>query len=217
MQNASNQLKTWAKANTKYRFGPRWHFSSAKLGLKSIKYVHCCGKGWQTGVILQWLAYLVENHQVTLEDDVKTLVWAANNFISLVHEVRQDSLFLTQGQADQVHTVGMLFVQLYLALHQHYVNRGTYKLFNPRPKLHILVHLLDSTLEQKRNPIISSAWLDEGWLKLIMSIARKTHKLTTQSSTLKRYLTGLGLYVCVFMRCQVVGAARLEENPSRGY
>ena len=190
MKSCSNMIRDFARTSTKNRFARTWSLSKNKLSLKSGKYVHLTTKGWQTGVILQWLTAFVCHDGVDLDPDLKTLLWTSQNCIGLLLEAKKDSLLLTEPQARQVQRVGQVFVSTYLLVHQSYKEFCPYKLWNPRPKLHLLCHLFDDC-QKLKNPLANSCHHDEAWLKCVMAIARKTHKRTTQSSTLKRYVTGL--------------------------
>ena len=192
MKSAGQLAVEFAKQHTKYRLPAKFHFSKARLRLKGGKYCHYTGKGWQATVLMQWLGWLVAGHEdLPLDDNIKCLIWTGNNFIGMLYESKgSNGHFLTEQQAKQIQAIGGVFVTTYLNLNRAYQGWCTYKLWNCRPKLHLLVHLLDGVAKLK-NPLAGVTWLDEGWLKTIMAIARKTHVKCTQSSTLKRYLAGV--------------------------
>ncbi len=194
MAAGSRAIVAWSRLH-----GPRlprqWHLTKAKLCLKSQSFVHLTGKGWHTNVILR---FLVD----TLHDDancdplLKTACWSAQNFLGLLSESRKlNGLFLQASEVNQVKTVADVFFNTYLRLRLKYTGWCVYKLFNIRPKFHLLVHLVDSCVHLK-NPVASSTWMDEDWLKHIGRVARKTHVAKTQQSALQRYLAGLDM--CMF-------------------
>lgn len=191
MKSSSKLLRDYAKSHGDSRFPSSWCFSRSKLKLKSGKFVHFSGKGWMCSVIIRWLADLLSEN-VPCDPLIKTAIWCANNIMGLLHEARKDSMFLTQGQINQVLVVGRLFLSTYLRLHITYQGHCTYRLFNLRPKFHVFTHLLEDCA-LSRNPCLASCWLDESWLKNILAIARKVHKKTVEQSILTRYLTGHSL------------------------
>lgn len=187
LENASNLIKTWSRQNFELQMPKQWRLTKTRLGLKGGKFVHLTGKAWHCKIVLGFLVSFLETQDV--DPMLKTACWAAENFLGVLSESRQDSIFLQPQEIQQVQTVGMLFVDCYLRLRLKFENWCLYKLFNVRPKLHLLCHFLGDCT-RIRNPLTASTYMDEDWLRRVMKLARKTHIKTTQSSTLKRYLAG---------------------------
>ena len=70
------------------------------------------------------------------------------------------------------------------------VGMYTYRLFNPRPKMHMFHELLLSC-HGLRNPCIAATWMGEDWLKRILTLTKKVHKNTAALDTALRWLAGL--------------------------
>lgn len=158
--------------------------------IEITKVCHLTGKGWHTDVVLRFLETFLQRPDVICDDVVKTTVWSAVNVIDVMFASRRDhGLFMEEQDIQQVRAVGSIFCSSYLQCHQSYIGFCPYYMFNIRPKFHLYVHLLDSTLRRK-NPLVGATWLDESWISDIMTIASKTHKKKTFSSTLQRYLAG---------------------------
>ena len=165
----------------------QWRLTKTRLGLKGGKFVHLTGKAWQCKVVLGFLVDYLETQDV--DPMLKTACWSAQNFLGVLSDSRQESIFLQPQETQQVQTIGMLFLDCYLRLRLKFDNWCLYKLFNIRPKLHLLCHFICDTT-RVRNPLTASTWMDEDWLRRLMKLAGKTHITKTQSSTLKRYLAG---------------------------
>ena len=163
----------------------QWKLTSKRLSLKGGKFTHFIGKAWQTKVILNFLVDYTEG--LAVDPLLKTVLWAAQNLFGLLSESRTRSLFLLPAEIAQVEAVGKVFLETYLRLRVKYNGWCIYKLFNVRPKLHMVTDVV-----RVRNPVAASGWMDEDFIKRVMRIARKTHIATTHSSALKRYLTGQG-------------------------
>lgn len=190
MAYCSALIRNFAKAFSKHRFPSRWRLNKHKLSLKGGKFCHLTTKGWQTAIIMRWLNSFMCRDNVDIDPDLQSLVWSACNWVGFLNDKAKESMFLSADDASQVASVGYFFQRCYLTVHNNYKGFCAFKLFNVRPKFHMLSHLFDDVQSRRKNPMCNSCWHDEGWLKTIMAIARKTHKQTTQSSTLKRYLTG---------------------------
>lgn len=173
----------------------QWKLTSNRLSLKGGKFTHFIGKAWHCKVVLGFLVDFTANLDV--DPLLKTVLWAAQNVFGVLSESRTRSVFLLPSEIQQVQTVGQLFLEVYLRLRVKYTGWCIYKLFNVRPKFHILTHLI-TDMVRVRNPVAASGWMDEDFLKGAMRIARKTHISTTQSSTLMRYLTGRSCSSCFF-------------------
>ena len=190
MRNASRLIREWSKTNGPQSLPAHWCLTRGKLGLKTGKFCHLHGKGWHTTVVLQFLVDFTEN-KGDLDPLLKSALWSANNFLSVLQEHRKQSTLLTQEIIQQVLTVGAFFQKCYLRLAVKYKGFCTYLLFNVRPKFHLLTHLI-CVCEKIRNPLCSSTWMDETWIGQIMKLASKCHKRTMQLTTLQRYCTGQG-------------------------
>lgn len=167
----------------------QWKLTSKRLSLKGGKFTHFIGKAWQCKVVLGFLVDYTES--LAVDPLLKTVLWAAQNLFGVLSESRTHSLFLLPAEIAQVEAVGKVFLEVYLRLRVKYKGWCIYKLFNVRPKLHILTHVI-SDVVRVRNPVAASGWMDEDFIKRVMRIARKTHIATTHSSALKRYLAGQG-------------------------
>lgn len=187
LENASRLIKTWSRQNSNLQMPKQWRLTKTRLGLKGGKFVHLTGKAWHCKVVLGFLVDYLETQDV--DPMLKTACWSAQNFLGVLSDSRQESIFLQPQEIQQVQTIGMLFLDCYLRLRLKFDNWCLYKLFNIRPKLHLVCHFIcDAT--RVRNPLTASTWMDEDWLRRLMKLARKTHIKKTQSSTLKRYLAG---------------------------
>ena len=172
MRYASLLIKTWAKNHGTRRFPNRWQISKTKLSLKSHKYVHFTGKAWQTGLIMEYLDWFLQTHDLPeLDADIKTCVWAGNNIAGLI--ACSDMMF-SEDQVKQLSTVGNLFLTTYLRLHEKFRSFCCYRLWNPRPKLHLITHVVEQGCRRK-NPRTTWCFMDEDWIKSIMRLAKKTH------------------------------------------
>ena len=194
MEAASAMVKEWSRAHGERRLPNRWHFSKTRLSLKTGKYAHFTGKGWHTAVALQWLCSFFESGSdkpefQRLHASLWLCLWCGNNMMSLVHAARADSNLLSPEDQGQLRFVGDAFLTAYLVLHDAFRGWCGYKLFNPRPKFHMLQHWVDLT-QKVRNPVGAATWMDEDWIRSMMTLASKTHIKTTQHSALMRYLAG---------------------------
>ena len=187
MLRASAEIKLWAKQNSKYRFPRRWHLNKRRLCLKSKSYVHYTGKGWHVFVLMGFITHYTE--RLNLDNDLKMLVWTGHKLMSFLHAKRQKSLLLTQESIEQVEVLGNYHLHLFLQCHLRYRNFPTYKLFNVRPKFHMMVHILEYA-QTSRNPISAACWMEEAWVRSVANLAKRTHSKTTQLTTLMRYAAG---------------------------
>ena len=192
LQNASRQAKDFACNVARRAFPRKWAFTKARLNLgKRNNYAEFHGKAWMAGILLQWLNACFASKGAP-SDDLYAVVALPNNFIPLLFRAREQSLHLTIEQANQIVVLGEAWLQVYLRLHVHYkmVGMYTYRLFNPRPKLHMFHELLLSC-HGLRNPCIAMTWMDEDWLKRILTLTKKVHKNTAALNTALRWLAGL--------------------------
>lgn len=192
MKDATAKIKAWVKANLKDKRLPKWwKLSKSRLSLKTNKYVHLTGKAWHTAVVIQYLANLFsvqDVHQV--EADVKLACWTANQFFHLLTDCRKESVWLEPDQASQAQILGESFLKTYVGLHNKYHGRSNFKLFNCRPKLHLMAHMVATFENSPRNPLMDAVWMDENWIGQVLKLARKTHCRRTHVSTLLRYTAG---------------------------
>ena len=188
MRDASRLIREWSKTHGAQSLPAHWCLTRGKLGLKTGKFCHLHGKGWHTTVVLQFLIDFTED-KANIDPLLKSALWGANNFLSILQEHRRQSTLLTPEIIQQVVTVGGFFQKCYLRLAVQYQRFCPYLLFNVRPKFHLLTHFLCSC-EKIRNPLCSSTWMDETWIGQIMKLASKCHKRTMQLTTLQRYYTG---------------------------
>lgn len=192
MKDATAKIKAWVKANLKDKRLPKWwKLSKSRLSLKTNKYVHLTGKAWHTAVVIQYLANLFsvqDVHQV--EADVKLACWTANQFFHLLTDCRKESVWLEPDQASQARILGESFLKTYVGLHNKYHGRSNFKLFNCRPKLHLMAHMVANFENSPRNPLMDAVWMDENWIGQVLKLARKTHCRRTHVSTLLRYTAG---------------------------
>ena len=188
MAAASQMIKAWARQNSKYSFPQRWKLTRQRLSLKTNKFVHYIGKGWHITPLMGWLTHFLEDLEI--DDRFKMLAWSGNYLMQALHNSRADGgLLLSAEMVESVQAVGYYHVTLFLELHQAYQDWGAFRLFNPRPKLHNLCHLLDSC-STRRNPVSSSCWMEEDWVRATAALARKTHASSMQLSLLRRYAAG---------------------------
>ena len=189
--NASRLAKSYASSIAHRAFPRKWMFTRARLGLKSKTYAEFHGKAWMAAVLLQWLeARFAEVPPPS--DDMFAVVSLANNIMPMMISAREQGSHLTHEQAQQIQVLGAAWLQAYLRLHVFYkmAGRCPYKLFNPRPKLHMFQHLLESCAGL-RNPAVAMTFMDEDWLKRVLLLTKKVHKRTAAVSTLLRWLAGL--------------------------
>ena len=162
----------------------RWKLTAQRLCLHTGKYVHFTGKAWHLTVFLQFLVHYVGLPGVQCDDRIKIVLWAADNFVAHLHECRSRGVWLTQSEVEQAVQTGSLWQQQHLLLHQAYSNWCSFKLWNIRPKFHLLTHVIDELRVTAKNPVVHATWMDEDWV-------RKVHRRTAPRSILSRYLIGL--------------------------
>ncbi|CAJ1402348.1 unnamed protein product [Effrenium voratum] len=172
------------------------HFLMHKdwVGMRSKKqYVECHSKAAQTGSLIQWLAdFLGECTDEVAPRPLKACVWCLNAAMTVLFKARAAGQHtLTDAQARQAHEFGYTFLKLYLQLHASYRGKLTYKVFNPRPKYHLLCHLFDDLVQNRRNPARSVNFMDEDSLRKTGHIIKKCHAKTAALTVLQRYLVGL--------------------------
>lgn len=166
----------------------RWKFTKTKINMKGGQVAHFKEKGHRTGLVLKWLfaeldANGCDNHHL------QSLLWAAHHVMGLLSSKK---LFLTREEGSQICSLGEFMLKQYLHLHHQRV--GSVKLWHIRPKWHLLHHIFlscETTADFCRNPHSGVCWMDEDFLKKMMTVTKKCHKLTANSNTLKRYLLGL--------------------------
>ncbi|CAJ1328612.1 unnamed protein product, partial [Effrenium voratum] len=163
------------------------------IGMRSTsEYVECHCKAAQMTAMLGWLlTVLAACSDQVASPQLKACLWCLNAFLELLFRERRHSHTLTQNVAEHAHALGMAFVQLYLELHHMYRGWYTYMLFNPRPKLHLCVHVLDDLRATRRNPARWVNFMDEDALKKLGQVARRCHARTVCTAALQRMLVGL--------------------------
>lgn len=205
MLSGSKMIRAWSKANSKYKLPASWNLTRTRLHLKTGKYCHYSGKGWHTMALMEWLVCFLE--EKNFDPEIKTLVWSGNHVMRLMHNARENGLLLTLEEQQEVHTVGEYHVRLFLHLHQKYAQWGSYRLFHPRPKVHMMMHIFDTS--SRRNPVGLSCYMDEEWVKQVSRLAKGTHSRTGHRTTLQRYSAG----VCSnFIMCPVFICFRLARS-----
>lgn len=191
LKEASRLIRQWSQDHSDSKMPRQWQLTKTRLSLKGQKFVHFVGKGWQCKVVLGFLVHFLNGlDDMDIDPMLKTTCWAAQNFLGVLTDSRQTSLFLQPQEITQVQMVGTLFLQCYLQLRVKFENWCLYRLFNIRPKWHLLCHMIADAVKAK-NPETASTHMDEDFLKQMMRVGKKTHIKKTQSSLLKRYLTGL--------------------------
>ena len=188
---ASRLAKEYARNVAGRAFPRRWLFTRARLHLHSQKYAEFHGKGWQAAVLLKWIEQLFRERGAP-SDDLFAAVALGNNFIPMMTLAREQGSFFTVEQATQIQTLGQAWLEVYLRLHvQHKLLGGcVFRLFNPRPKLHMFQHLLLGCHGLK-NPAAAMTWMDEDWLKRILRLTKAVHKRTAAVNTLLRWCAGI--------------------------
>lgn len=207
MLRASADIKAWAKG-TSLALPNRWHLSQTKLSLKTGKHVHFLGKGWHVTALMGFLCDFMNDKPV--DDDLKMLAWSGHKLMSILHAERKNGLLLTPEAASQVQTLGEYHLNKLLAMNRKYNEWQPYKLFNIRPKVHSMCHILEFA-KSTRNAVAQSCWMEEDWIRGVSNLAKMTHIRKTHESTLKRYCAGLKLLctcniVCVhlvFSHCRI--------------
>ena len=202
-------------------FGRQWRFNTTKLRLKGGKFCHFSGKGWQCGMIIQWLNDFLQSNNVPVHQNVKTAVWAADNFIGFLHETKKRGLFLTQQEAEQIQAVGFLFLSTYLCLHVQFKRFCVYRLYNLRPKFHMLTHLIDDC-QLLKNPCFPEGKLEKLavinqmrqhvklWTQVIKSVHTKTFELHMETEVCGQKQKAHCLNLLCFLLCQ-------KEPPFLGF
>lgn len=189
MWSATKSFRAWMKAHGRGGLPKRWHFSKSKITMVGGEYAHFKDKGARAGYATQWL-FDELNTKDCENDTLRALLWAANFSVGVMANA---GLFLTAEEAAQVHHTGEFFTQQYLVLH-HAGCSGEYKVWQLRPKLHLLHHMF-CFCENKpagcKNPWKNACWMDEDFLKKLMVVIKGCHKTTACTNTLKRYLLGL--------------------------
>ena len=182
---ATKRFKAWVRAAGKPALPKGWKFDRAKISMKGGEWAHFKDKGARTAMALQWL-----HHELNINDcgnaAMRSLLWAAEYSIGVM--VKAD-VFLTDQESSQIAKVGQFFLIQYLKLH-HEGSDSRYKVFHLRPKWHLLTHVF-MTVGTCKNPAIGVCWLDEDFLKKIMAVTKKCHKLSACENTIRRYLLGL--------------------------
>ena len=147
---------------------------------------------------------------------MKRAVWSINRFFMLLTDCRKtNGLWLQQAEMAEAHVLGQYFLRSYVALHQQYRNHCTFALFNCRPKLHLLAHVVQDLSHSPRNRLVDAVWMDENWIGEIIRLARKTHAKKTHSSTLMRYTAGQLALPLWFSNCACSQRAPLPKFPCR--
>ena len=134
MRNASRLIREWSKTNGSQSLPAHCCLTRGKLGLKTGKFCHLHGKGWHTTVVLQFLVDFTEN-KGDVDPLLKSALWSANNFLSVLQEHRKQSTLLTQEIIQQVLTVGAFFQKCYLRLAVKYKGFCTDLLFQCATKI----------------------------------------------------------------------------------
>ena len=195
LRSATRMLKQFIKTQPPGKEGtfPRkWEMKKAWVGMaKTSVYVECRCKAAQCATLVQWLTTLLPTCDESLIPlELRECFTYINRVMRVLFEERKNGHLLPQDLADQVHTLGYAFATIYLRMHVKYKDY-TYRLYNPRPKYHMLCHMLDEIKQTRRNVARSATFMDEDWLKKFGMVLRKTHVTTATKTTLQRYLAGL--------------------------
>ena len=188
MMTVSALIKAFAKQKQR-AFPAKWCLTNQKLGLKTNKFAEFHGKAWQAGVIIQWLASFFEATPCA-DPNVVACVALSNHLVTLMISAREHGVHLTDVEMQQIKTVGEGFLKSYLSAHTAYRGWCPYKMYNVRPKFHMMQHLIESA-DTGRNPASSMCFMDEDWIKNVMRVVQATHKKVAARNTLHRWLLGL--------------------------
>ena len=116
------------------------------------------------------------------DPEIKSLVWSGNHVMSVLQTAKEErGMILPRGMKEEVQIMGA-YHRLYVALNRKYDGHLAYKLWNARPKLHMMCHILD--VGTGRNPTSQATWMDEDWVKAISTLAKKTH---AKKNTIQRF------------------------------
>ena len=215
----SNQNRRFLVATRLLQQFARRHglnLSRKKLTQKSIsmsrnRFPEYKGSGFDTYIVVKWLADFVQSPQCRgLDPQVRTVVWVANQVISIIYNAPS---FMSAAEQHQIRTLGAIFIRTYLYL-AHEAARSQIYLWRVRPKLHLLDHVLRCERLSGVNPKLYATWLDEDSLRRYMRINRLTHKRTSHVRVLQRWLLGLpGTWANLSKREQLIpSTAHLLQN-----
>lgn len=139
-------------------------------------------KGYDSFLILKWLADLLKQNVPAEFSEVAALVWCADTFVSMLCE---GAMFLSEQTAVQVQYCGEAFMKLYL----QQVDKQP-RVWKLRPKWHMCFHLAveANSRPSRRNPGADSTWMDEDWIKRVSRIIRKCSKNSAPRNTCHRWL-----------------------------
>ena len=111
--------------------------------------------------------------------------WFGAQLVQALRNSRADGgLLLSAEMVESAQALGYYHVTLFLELRQAYQDWGAFRLFNPRPKMHTC------WTAAPPNPVSSSCWMEEDWVRATAALARKTHASSMQLSMLRRYAAG---------------------------
>ena len=141
-------------------------------------------------MVIQYLQALFSSQDLPqIDAEVKRACWTADQLFQLLTDCRNKSVWLEPREARQAQILGENFLKTYVGLHQKF-HGSNFKLFNCRPKLHLMAHMVANFATSPRNPLVDAVWMDENWIGQVLKLARKTHSRRTHVSTLFRYTAG---------------------------
>lgn len=152
-------------------------------------------KGYDTYIVLKWLVHELEMNNPCSADaaeqamlnEMRAALWAADSWVGMLSHA---GMHLTENQQLHKTVVGGIFMSLYVSLAQRAITEAK-RLWRVRPKFHMLHHCILEDRASRLNPVLSSTWKDEDFIKRTMRIKKLTHRRTATASTLQRWLLGL--------------------------
>lgn len=180
LHRASTLLHEWCKRKGKV-LPSRFAFKKANLGFQTKKNV----------IIFQWLVDIASGGHA-LDNRLGTLLYVADRlFQYMVALKREGCSVLTQQQGAQIEAMGEALAKLYLSLHLSLKGTTRYKLLNPRPKVHQLLHTFIQARRTLRLPLNYWCWMDEDWVRHQMNVAKKCHPKQAPQRLIERVLLSL--------------------------
>ena len=187
LRQLTSDLKSWCKTNG-LSLGMK-RIRKATLHWKADACPELKAKGADAAVCLRFLAFKLMQRPPSKYHGLVAASWALEHFLGCLAHA---SLCLTPDECNTAYATGMLFVRTYISLARESLSGSKPELlFKTRPKLHYLVHLIeDLQLGSKsciRNPYYDSTFVDEDWIKHVLTLKKRMHAKTCSLNVLKRF------------------------------
>jgi hypothetical protein len=174
---------------------PKGKLTPAGLSFGKVEYP-CLTTNFKAITNRQLLAFMSEfaverTSEIPGMDLITTALWSLDKCLELWSGA---GLVLAPGTAEACHSLGSQCVQAYLKLSVTAHQAGQLR-WNPRPKVHYFLHLLDWMRATRLNPTkTASAFSDEAYLGKFKKVGQKTRGSSNLvHRTLQRLLIGVKL------------------------